>query len=135
MDVFDLESNDNLNPRLQDTFNGKEGSVVSLVNCCLTIMVHMYVDTATESPGLGFIMEAKKGYSTRVIRSTNTEFNNMATVYYITEEEKSFLAIDSARQAQETLYMNIDTYKIEQVIRNLITNAVRLLFLCTYFYY
>ena len=42
-------------------------------------------------------------------------------------EKKS---IDLALQAQKTLYMNIDTYKIDQVVRNLITNAVRLFFCC-----
>lgn len=78
MDVLDLESNDNLHPRLHGTINGEGGlpnRLWSVESVDYEGRVPLYVGTAADSPGLKSIMEAEKGYSTRVKSCINYECN------------------------------------------------------------
>jgi hypothetical protein len=79
MDLLDLESNDNLNPRLRDTFNDGEGGWLYhmwiIASFDFEGWVLKYIGRVTDSPGLESIMEAEKGYSTRVKSCINYECN------------------------------------------------------------
>ena len=79
------------------------------------------------------IEEAEKGnytYWNRIIVSEEILTIRLCVCVVMKLRMLEKKSIDLALQAQKTLYMNIDTYKIDQVIRNLITNAVRLFFCC-----
>eukprot|EP01036_Dinobryon_divergens_P037530 gene37530-biopygen29716 len=71
-------------------------------------------------------MASQKGVAFRVNdTSLATEFGPIASVSAADEENGMDMVPDESLSAQRSLILHIDIYRIEQVIRNLITNAMK----------